>query len=304
MPGELPETYVDGWHDPDVLKKMDYRTMPKFGKVSVISFGASGLGGMFTAGEGSGLTDASASGGGSDAHWWQDDGDEARGRAREIVHMCLKAGVNLIDTSHWYGQGRSERLLGHALSDVPRAAYYITTKIGRYEKDALGMFDFSYEKTYQAALDSLKRLRLDCVDSMQIHDPEFCPSVDLLLEQTLPALQKLKEEGKVRFVGMTGYPLAVQQEIITRSGVGIDTSLSCAAQFGRAIRPRNSAQFGARFSPSVSTLCSAHARRNSRRASLTPPLRTSGTGTATTPSTTPRWSRRGSSTSARRGRSR
>ena len=58
MPGELPETYVDGWHDPDVLKKMDYRTMPKFGKVSVISFGASGLGGMFTAGEGSGLTDA------------------------------------------------------------------------------------------------------------------------------------------------------------------------------------------------------------------------------------------------------
>ena len=131
-------------------------------------------------------------GGGSDAHWWQDDGDEARGRAREIVHMCLKAGVNLIDTSHWYGQGRSERLLGHALSDVPRAAYYITTKIGRYEKDALGMFDFSYEKTYQAALDSLKRLRLDCVDSMQIHDPEFCPSVDLLLEQTLPALQKLR----------------------------------------------------------------------------------------------------------------
>ena len=59
----------------------------------------------------------------------------------------------------------------------------------------------------------------------------------------LGKLQKLKEEGKVRFVGMTGYPLAVQQEIITRSGVGIDTSLSCAAQFGRAIRPRNSAQF-------------------------------------------------------------
>ena len=71
MPGELPETYVDGWHDPDVLKKMDYRTMPKFGKVSVISFGASGLGGMFTAGEGSGLTDASASGarGGGKLFW-------------------------------------------------------------------------------------------------------------------------------------------------------------------------------------------------------------------------------------------
>ena len=167
------------------------------------------------------------------------------------------------------------------------------------------MFDFSYEKTYQAALDSLKRLRLDCVDSMQIHDPEFCPSVDLLLEQTLPALQKLKEEGKVRFVGMTGYPLAVQQEIITRSGVGIDTSLSCAAQFGGAIRP---AQFGAILRVSLGAVLRRSARAQSsaqfspRRSDAA--ARTSGTGTATTPSTTPRWSRRGSSTSARRGRSR
>ena len=127
---------------------------------------------------------------------------------------------------------------------MPRAAYYITTKIGRYEKDALGMFDFSYEKTYQAAaLDSLKRLRLDCVDSMQIHDPEFCPSVDLLLEQTLPVLQKLKEEGKVRFVGMTGYLLAVQQEIIAQRRRHRHVAL-----VRRAIRPRNSAHLAARES--------------------------------------------------------
>merc|ERR1719263_1149266 len=117
-------------------------------------------------------------------------------------------------------------MLGYALQGVPRSAYYINSKIGRYEKDPLRMFDFSYEKTYQAGLDTLRRLKLDYVDSLQVHDPEFAPSVDVILEQTLPALQRLKSEGKIRLIGMTGYPLALQQEVISRSGIGIDTSLS------------------------------------------------------------------------------
>jgi aryl-alcohol dehydrogenase-like predicted oxidoreductase len=44
-----------------------------------------------------------------------------------------------------------------------------------------------------------------------VHDPEFAPSVEVILNETLPALQKLKEEGKIRLIGMTGYPLALQQ---------------------------------------------------------------------------------------------
>jgi len=138
----------------------------------------------------------------------------------------LKAGVNVIDTSHWYGQGRSERLLGHALKDVPRQAYYINSKIGRYDKDPMLMFDFSYDKTYQGVLDTLKRLQLDYVDSMQVHDPEFAPSNDVLINETLPALQRLKEEGKIKYIGMTGYPLAMQRDVIEKSAVKIDTSLS------------------------------------------------------------------------------
>ncbi|MDE0856453.1 MAG: cyclic nucleotide-binding domain-containing protein, partial [Nevskia sp.] len=49
-----------------------------------------------------------------------------------------------------------------------------------------------------AMLDTLRRLKLECVDSMQVHDPEFAPSVEVILEQTLPALQRLKDEGKIR----------------------------------------------------------------------------------------------------------
>jgi len=131
----------------------------------------------------------------------------------------------MIDTSHWYGQGRSERLLGHALKGVPRKAYYINSKIGRYDQDPLKMFDFSFAKTYQAVSDTLTRLGLDYVDSMQIHDPEFIPDREILLSQTLPALQRCKDEGLIQYVGITGYPLDMQRDIIERSPVAIDTSL-------------------------------------------------------------------------------
>ena len=267
----LPESFVPGWHDEAEVRKMKFRTLPHYGQVSVISFGASGLGGMFTAGQGTGLADAKA--GAADEKedvWFAEDAEADKQAAKDIVQMCLKAGVNIIDTSHWYGQGRSERLLGHALKGVPRQAFYINSKIGRYDKDPMHMFDFTYEKTYQAGpaspargpnpdptpttsptptptrpqpeadpsprtpspsparrlsvvraeqavLDSLKRLQLECIDSMQVHDPEFAPSVDVIVTQTLPALQRLKEEGKIKYVGVTGYPLETQREIIERS---------------------------------------------------------------------------------------
>ena len=99
--------------------------------VSIIAFGASGLGGMFSAG-GKGIVGAEA-GVGNDT-WFAEDAEEDKQRAKEIVELCLKQGVNMIDTSHWYGQGRSERLLGHALKGVPRKAYYINSKIGRYDQ--------------------------------------------------------------------------------------------------------------------------------------------------------------------------
>jgi aryl-alcohol dehydrogenase-like predicted oxidoreductase len=183
MSEALPGTFVEGFHDPAEVRRMEFREMPHYGLVSIISFGASGLGGMFTAGKGSGLTDALADGSFDDpAVWFAEEAAEDIDQAREIVLACLKRGVNMIDSSHWYGQGRSERLLGHALADVPRAAYFLNTKIGRYEKATLGMFDFSYDKTYKAALDSLERLRIDCVDSMQVRAPPRQHSVQSLSE--------------------------------------------------------------------------------------------------------------------------
>jgi len=225
---ELPETFVAGFHDEETVRKMRYRTLEHYGKVSVLSFGASGLGGMFTKGAGTGIKDAAEKRhhAADEDVWFMEDAAEDKAMAREIVHKALQAGVNLFDTAHWYGQGKSERMLGHAFRGVPRRAFYVNTKIGRYDKDPCKMFDFTAERVYQSVCDSLRRLQLDYIDAVQIHDPEFCPSVDILVNETLPALQRCKDEGKIRLIGMTGYPLAVQREIIARSSVAIDTSLT------------------------------------------------------------------------------
>ncbi|CAK8996866.1 L-galactose dehydrogenase (At-GalDH) (L-GalDH) [Durusdinium trenchii] len=143
----------------------------------------------------------------------------------EVVHCAIKAGVNVIDTAFWYGQGLAEERLGKALQHIPRQAYYVHTKCCRYEKDVDKMFDFSAERTLAAVDDAIARLGCGYLDAMQIHDPEYAPSVDILVEQTLPALQKAKDAGKIKQIGLTGYPLALHRELIERSTVQIDTCL-------------------------------------------------------------------------------
>lgn len=90
------------------------------------------------------------------------------GEAIATVHKALKAGINYIDTAPYYGQGRSEEVLGMALKDVPRSAYYLATKVGRYNATFEGMFDFSAKKTRESVEKSLKLLGLDYVDIIQV----------------------------------------------------------------------------------------------------------------------------------------
>eukprot|EP00971_Amphidinium_carterae_P096582 1911594-Amphidinium_carterae.1 len=87
--------------------------------------------------------------------------------ALRTIDLTLRAGVNYIDTAVWYGQGRSEELLGKALKSVPRHAYYIATKACRYDPDVLKQFDFSADRTLRSVDESLARLGLDYVDVIQ-----------------------------------------------------------------------------------------------------------------------------------------
>lgn len=84
------------------------------------------------------------------------------------------------------------------MKGIPRQAYYIATKVGRYDLDVEGMFDFSAEKTIASVNKSLDLLGLDYVDVIQAHDIEFAKDINQVINETLPALQQIVDQGKAR----------------------------------------------------------------------------------------------------------
>lgn len=88
--------------------------------------------------------------------------------AIRTIQKAIKSGVNYIDTAPWYGQGKSEEILGRALQGIPREAYYIATKIGRYEKELSKQIDYSAAKTRESVTRSLGLLQLNQIDVIQV----------------------------------------------------------------------------------------------------------------------------------------
>lgn len=174
---------------------MQYRPLGRTGlRVSMLGYGASPLGGVFAPVE------------------------EQAGIS--AVRTALDLGVNVIDVSPYYGATVAETVLGRALRGVDRDSYVLATKAGRYGPDT---FDFSAARVVASVEESLTRLGTDHLDLIQCHDIEF-GDLDRIVEETLPALAGLREAGKVRFIGVTGYPLAALTHVA--QAVPIDTVLS------------------------------------------------------------------------------
>ncbi|WP_153558493.1 aldo/keto reductase [Roseimaritima sediminicola] len=136
------------------------------------------------------------------------------------VEAALELGMNLIDTSPYYGRGMSEVLLGVALKDVPREDYLLCTKLGRYDVEH---FDFSAKRVAESIDVSLHRLRTDHLDIVLCHDIEFVP-LEQIIQETMPAVRKAQKAGKVRCVGISGYPMKAFQEVASR--VDLDCVMS------------------------------------------------------------------------------
>ncbi len=137
--------------------------------------------------------------------------DEALGSVR----VALECGLNFIDTSPFYGRGMSEVLLGHALRDVPRDSYTLCTKLGRYD---LEHFDFSAKRVAESVDVSLHRLGTDHLDIVLCHDIEFVP-MQQIVDETIPALRKIQQSGKVRFIGISGYPMKAFRFVLAQTDV-------------------------------------------------------------------------------------
>jgi L-galactose dehydrogenase len=168
---------------------MHYRPLGKTGlQVSILSYGASSLGGVFGA---------------------TDDNEGIR-----TVHTALDLGINFIDVSPYYGATRAETVLGRALRDVARDRYILATKVGQYGE---GQFDFSAERVIQSLDESCARLGVDYIDLLQCHDIEFA-DLDQIVHETLPALAKLREAGRIGHIGITGLPIKIFPAVIDRAG--------------------------------------------------------------------------------------
>src|SRR5689334_13243741 len=131
------------------------------------------------------------------------------------VRVALQNGLNLIDTSPFYGRGMSEVLLGIALRDVPRSSYTLCTKLGRYD---LAHFDFSARRVAESVDVSLHRLGTDHLDIVLCHDIEFV-KMQQIVDETIPALRKAQQAGKVRFIGFSGYPQKIFRFICDQTDV-------------------------------------------------------------------------------------
>ncbi|KAF0321271.1 L-galactose dehydrogenase [Colletotrichum asianum] len=148
---------------------------------------------------------------------------------RQIVSRALELGVNGFDTSPYYGP--SEVLLGDALAahtaatNIPRESYVLVTKAGRI---AGNEFDYSPAYVRYSVLRSLNRLNTSYLDLVYMHDVEFVsPSEVLAAVQTL---RQLRDEGKIRFVGISGFPVHVlcslAEMILAETGEPLDAILS------------------------------------------------------------------------------
>jgi L-galactose dehydrogenase len=130
------------------------------------------------------------------------------------VHLAVERGINFFDVSPYYGLTLAETRLGEAL-EGRREKVVLATKCGRYGGSE---FDFSAKTITAGVEDSLTRLRTDYLDLLQAHDVEF-GHVDQIVEETLPAMRKMQEQGKARYIGITGYSLKNLMEIAGKAKV-------------------------------------------------------------------------------------
>jgi L-galactose dehydrogenase len=146
-------------------------------------------------------------------------GAEFRGVSLEEVfasiRVALELGLNFIDTSPFYGRGMSEVLLGVALKDVPRSDYIMCTKLGRYD---VNHFDFSARRVAESVDVSLHRLGCGHLDIVLCHDIEFVP-LQQVIDETIPALRKAQQAGKVRYVGISGYPQKIFHSVLAQTEI-------------------------------------------------------------------------------------
>lgn len=168
------------------INVMQYRKLGKSGpEISVIGFGSWAAGGD-----------------------WGGQDDQS---TTEAVRAALDAGVTFFDTAPVYGKGRSEEVIGKALGS-DRGNIVLATKCGRvWDKGMKVTNNGSYASILREVEDSLRRLGTDYIDLYQMHWPD--PNTPA--EETMRAMDKLVQDGKIRYVGVSNYDVSLLEKSLT-----------------------------------------------------------------------------------------
>lgn len=163
---------------------MEYTTFGKTGmRVSKLGLGGAPLGGDF--------------------------GPVTDEQVTEVIDRALELGINFIDTAPLYGAGESERRIGKAIQGKREHVFLATKAVMRGTP-------YTYENTIKSVDDSLKRLGTNYIDLIQMHELSEL-NAEMGMNETIPAFLKLKEQGKVRAIGVNAFNPALLLPFI-RSG--------------------------------------------------------------------------------------
>jgi len=156
-----------------------------------------------------------AMGGGGWAFAWgpQDDAESVA-----AIRAGIDAGMNWIDTAAVYGLGHSEEIVAAALAGVAQKPYVFTKCARRWGSDRKIYKSLKADSIREECEASLRRLQVDVIDLYQIHWPE--PDEDI--EEGWGAMMRLKEEGKIRWAGVSNFSVAQMKRALA---IGAITSL-------------------------------------------------------------------------------
>ena len=127
-----------------------------------------------------------------------------------MVERAFELGINYFDTAPLYGQGRSEKVLGHALKGVTDP-YYLATKVGYHPSP----YDYTRDTVWRGFEASLQRLQRDSVDLVQIHEAEQAGWDGIFGRgRTLDALREIREQGLAQHIGLTGSDLELMRDVL------------------------------------------------------------------------------------------
>ena len=133
----------------------------------------------------------------------QNYGQVDRSDSVRAIRTMIDQGVNLVDTAPCYGNGASEKIVGEALRGIPRDQILISTKFGLITDVYSGEYikHASYKSVMREVESSLMNLETDYIDFYYIHWPD----VNTPIDETMAALNTLKKQGKIRFIGISNF---------------------------------------------------------------------------------------------------